>query len=157
MQLMHLSPVGTPLLTPSLTSFPLINMSECNSYCLLVWGDAGRAGAMEVNVLPLSITTVPHAGLLGLHGARHAAAVHVLGQPNVGDTRCIFTDKVHMWVQEDGMHRLIPFGQRCKWEITDYWFSFLCRTMGCVKNISLTWSAIYCSCGAVQNNTLIVP
>lgn len=74
--------------------------------------DAGRAGAVEVNVLPLPIAAVPHAGFLGLHGARHAAAVHVLGQPDVGDARRVLPNQVHVWVQEDGVHRLIPFGQR---------------------------------------------
>lgn len=69
---------------------------------------------MEVDVLPLAVAAVPHAGLLGLHGARHAAGVHVLGQSNVGNARCIFPNQVHVRVQEDGVHWLVPLGQGCK-------------------------------------------
>lgn len=67
-----------------------------------------------MDVLPLAITAVPHAGLLGLHGARHAAAVHVLGQANVGDARRVLPDQVNVRVQEDGVHWLVAFRQGCK-------------------------------------------
>lgn len=67
-----------------------------------------------MDVLPLAITAMPHTGLLRLHGAGHATAIHVLGQSNIGNTRCVFSNEVHMWVQEDGVHRLIPFGQGWK-------------------------------------------
>ena len=69
---------------------------------------------MEVDVLPLAVAAVPHAGLLRLHGAGHAAGVHVLGQSDVGDARGVLPDEVHMWVQQDGVHGLIPLGQGCK-------------------------------------------
>lgn len=71
----------------------------CVPYCRLLGGDAGRAGAVEVNVLPLAVAAVPHTGLLRLHGAGHACSIHVLGQSNVSNTRCIFPDKVHVWIQ----------------------------------------------------------
>lgn len=67
-----------------------------------------------MDILPLAIAAVPHPGLLRLHGARHATRIHVLSESNVGDAGCIFPNKVHVWIQEDGMHRLVPFGQR--WE-----------------------------------------
>ena len=64
-----------------------------------------------MDVLPLAVAAVPHTGLLRLHGAGHAGSIHVLGQSNVSNTRCIFPNKVHVWIQEDGVHRLIPFRQ----------------------------------------------
>lgn len=79
---------------------------------------------MEVNVLPLSIAAVPHAGLFGLHGAGHAAPIHVLGQSNIGDAGRILPNEVHVWVQEDGVHRLIPFGQCCKRESRETFLAF---------------------------------
>lgn len=33
-------------------------------YLLLLCGDGGRAGAVEMNILPLAVTAVPDAGLL---------------------------------------------------------------------------------------------
>lgn len=66
---------------------------------------------MEVNVLPFSIAALPHSGLFGLHGARHAIPVHVLGQSNISNACSVFPDEMHMWVQEDGVHRLISFRQ----------------------------------------------
>lgn len=45
-----------------------------------------------MDVLPLAVAAVPHAGLLRLHGAGHAAGVHVLGQSDVGDARRIFSN-----------------------------------------------------------------
>lgn len=45
---------------------------------------------MKVDVLPLAVTTVPHTGLFRLHGAGHAVGIHVLGQSNIGNARCIF-------------------------------------------------------------------
>ena len=64
-----------------------------------------------MDVLPLAVAAVPHTGLLGLHGAGHAADVHVLGQPNVGDAGSILADQVHMRVQQDGVDWLVPFGK----------------------------------------------
>lgn len=64
-----------------------------------------------MDVLPLPVPAVPHAGLLRLHGARHAGGVHVLGEADVGDARRVFPDEVDVWVQEDGVHRLVAFGQ----------------------------------------------
>ena len=64
-----------------------------------------------MDVLPLGVAAVPHAGLLGLHGAGHAAAVHVLGQADVGDAGGVLADQVHVGVQQDGVHWLVAFRQ----------------------------------------------
>jgi len=93
----------------------------CLAVANLLGGDAGRARTVEVDVLPLAVAAVPHTGLLGLHGAGHAAGIQVLGQSNIGNTRCIFPNEVHMWIQEDGVHWLVPFGQSWKGDKTaDY-------------------------------------
>lgn len=42
-----------------------------------------------MNVLPLSLSAMPDAGLLRLHGARHPPRVHVLAQADVGDARSV--------------------------------------------------------------------
>lgn len=66
---------------------------------VLLDGHAWGSGAMEVNVQPLSISAVPHTGFLWLHGARHPAPVHVLSQTDVGNTRRVLADQVHVGVQ----------------------------------------------------------
>lgn len=74
-----------------------------------------------MDVLPLSLAAVPDTGLLRLHGAGHAAGIHVLGQPNVGNARCVFPNQMHVWVQQDGVHWFIPFRQGWKEEtMADY-------------------------------------
>lgn len=69
---------------------------------------------MEVNVLPFSIAALPYTGLFGLHGARHAIPIHVLGQSNISNACSVFPDEMHMWIQEDGVHWLISFRQGCE-------------------------------------------
>ena len=66
---------------------------------------------MEVHVLPLSVPAVPDARLLGLHGAGHAAGVHVLGEADVGHARRVLADQVHVRVQQDGVDRLMALRQ----------------------------------------------
>lgn len=56
-----------------------------------------------MDVLPLGVTAVPDAGLLRLHGAWHAAGVHVLGEADVSDARRIVADQVHVGVEQDGV------------------------------------------------------
>ena len=89
----------------------MMMMMMMRKHLPLLGGHAGCAGAVEVDVLPLALATVPDAGLLGLHGARHAAAVHVLGQADVGDARRVLANQVHVGVQQDGVHRLVAFRQ----------------------------------------------
>lgn len=66
---------------------------------------------MEVDVLPLAITAVPDAGLLGLHGARHAVAVNVLCEADVGDAGRLVPDQVDVGVQQDGVDGQFPLRQ----------------------------------------------
>lgn len=66
---------------------------------------------MEVDVLPPALAAVPHAGFLRLHGAGHAASIHVLRESNVGNARCVFSNEMHVGVEQDGVHGLVPFGQ----------------------------------------------
>lgn len=66
---------------------------------------------MEVNVLPLAITAMPHASLLRLHGLWHAAPVHVLGQADVGYAGRILPNQVHVRIQDDGVDWLVALGQ----------------------------------------------
>lgn len=67
-----------------------------------------------MDVLPLAVSAVPHPGLLRLHGAGHAAAVHVLSESDVGDAGRILPNEVHVRIQENGVHRLVPLGQSCQ-------------------------------------------
>lgn len=56
-----------------------------------------------MDVLPLGVAAVPDAGLLRLHGAWHAAGVHVLGEADVSDARSVVADQVHVGVEQDGV------------------------------------------------------
>lgn len=64
-------------------------------------------------ILPLAISPVPHAGLLGLAGAGPALAIDVLGEADVGDAGCVLPDDVHVRVQDGGVDRLAVLGQHC--------------------------------------------
>ena len=88
--------------------------SERQDEGTLLGGHGGRAGAVEVDVLPLAVAAVPDAGLLRLHGARHAAAVDVLGEADVGDAGGLVPDQVDVGIEEDGVDWLLPLGQSCR-------------------------------------------
>lgn len=60
-----------------------------------------------MDVLPLAVTALPDAGLLGLHGARHAVAVDVLGEADVGDAGGLFPNQVDVGVEQDGVYWLL--------------------------------------------------
>lgn len=66
---------------------------------------------MEVDVLPFAITTVPDTRFFRLHGARHIADIHVLGEPYISDACSILTDQVYMRVQQDGVDGFVAFGE----------------------------------------------
>lgn len=68
---------------------------------------------MEMYVLPLAITAVPHAGLFRLAGTGPALAINVLCEADVGDTGCILPNDVHVRVQDGGVDRLAVLGQHC--------------------------------------------
>lgn len=64
-----------------------------------------------MNVEPLSVTTVPHPGLLGLAGTGTARGVHKLREADVGDARGILPDQVDVRVEQGGVHRLAVLTQ----------------------------------------------
>lgn len=66
---------------------------------------------MEVDVLPLAVAAMPDASLLRLHGARHAVAVDVLREADVGDAGGFVPDQVDVGVEQDGVDRLLPLRQ----------------------------------------------
>lgn len=66
-----------------------------------------------MHVEPFGIAAVPHARLLRLAGARPSLAVDVLRQPDVSDAGSVLADKMHMGVEDGGVHRLAVFTQHC--------------------------------------------
>lgn len=58
---------------------------------------------MEVNILPLAVPAMPHSSLLRLHGARHVVSVDVLRESDVGYAGSIFSQQVHVRIQQDGV------------------------------------------------------
>lgn len=66
-----------------------------------------------MNVEPLAVAAVPHAGLLRLAGARPAARVHELREADVRDARRVLADQVHVRVEQGGVHRLIVLAEHC--------------------------------------------
>lgn len=71
-----------------------------------------RARAVEVDVLPLAVSAMPHSSLLWLAGARSSLAVHILSQADVRDASCIFPNQVHMGVQDGGVDWFAVLGQK---------------------------------------------
>lgn len=67
-----------------------------------------------MDVLPLAVAAVPDAGLLRLHGARHAIAVDVLGEADIGNAGSLLSNQVDMWVEQDGVDGLLPLRQSCR-------------------------------------------
>lgn len=67
-----------------------------------------------MDVLPLAVTAMPDAGLLRLHGARHTAAIDVLGETDVGDAGRLVADQVDVGVEQDGVDGLLGLGQSCR-------------------------------------------
>lgn len=96
----------------------------------LLGGHGGRAGAVEVDILPLAVAAVPDAGLLWLHGARHAAAVDVLGEADVGDAGGLVPNQVDVGVEQDGVDRLLGLGQSWRGKEHRGW-----RKMHTAKNV----------------------
>lgn len=72
------------------------------------------ARAVKVNVLPFGVTAVPHAGLFRLAAARSPLAVDELGEADVGDAGSIFSDQMHVRVQDGGVDGLTVLRQHCK-------------------------------------------
>lgn len=64
-----------------------------------------------MNVQPLSVTAVPHPGLLRLAGAGAACGVHKLCEPYVGDARRVLADEVHVGVEQGGVHGLVVLAE----------------------------------------------
>lgn len=67
--------------------------------------------AVEVDVLPPAVPTVPHPGLLRLARARAALSVHKLCQAYVGDARGVLSDHVHVRVEYGGVNGLAVLGE----------------------------------------------
>lgn len=64
-----------------------------------------------MDVEPLGISAVPDTRLLRLAAAWPALAVHVLRQSNIGDASSVFSNQVHVRVQDGCMHRLTVLTQ----------------------------------------------
>lgn len=67
-----------------------------------------------MDVLPLAVPAVPHAGLLRLAGSRPALSVHVLSQADVSDAGRVLADQVDVGVQDGGVDGLVVLGQDWK-------------------------------------------
>jgi hypothetical protein len=64
-------------------------------------GPDGRGGgvrAVEVDVLPLAVTTCPHARLLRALGVGHSVLVEVLSEADVCDARCVVGEQLDVRV-----------------------------------------------------------
>lgn len=72
-----------------------------------------RTGAVEMNVLPFGVPAVPHASLLRLAAARPALSIHKLSEADVGDAGGVFSDQVHMRVQDGGVDGLAVLRKHC--------------------------------------------
>lgn len=59
-----------------------------------------------MNVLPFGVPAVPHASLLRLAAARPALPVHKLSEADVSDAGGVFSDQVHVRVQDGGVDGL---------------------------------------------------
>lgn len=57
---------------------------------------------------------MPHAGLLRLAAARSALPVDELGEADVGDAGSLFSDQMHVRVQDGGVDGLTILRQHCK-------------------------------------------
>lgn len=68
---------------------------------------------VEVDVEPLGIAPMPHAGLFRLAGARPPLSVDVLRQANVGDAGGVLTNQMHVGVEDGGVHGFAVFTQNC--------------------------------------------
>lgn len=66
-----------------------------------------------MDVLPLALAAVPHAGLFGLAGAGPALPIDVLREADVGDARGIFANHVHVRVQDGRVDWLAILGEHC--------------------------------------------
>lgn len=72
------------------------------------------AWAMEVDVLPLAVSAVPHTRLLRLAGSRPTLSVNELGQADVSDAGRVLADQVDVGVQDGGVNGLVVLGQNWK-------------------------------------------
>lgn len=57
-----------------------------------------------MDVEPLGIAPMPHAGLFRLAGARPPLTVDVLRQADVGDAGGVLTNQMHVGVEDGGVH-----------------------------------------------------
>lgn len=66
---------------------------------------------MEMDILPLGVPAMPYPCLLRLAAAWPALTIHVLRQADVGYAGSIFTDQVHVRVQDGGVDGLAVLRQ----------------------------------------------
>lgn len=69
------------------------------------------ARAVEVDVLPLAVSALPHTRLLRLAGSRPTLRVNKLSQADVSDAGRVLADQVHVGVQDGGVDGLVVLGQ----------------------------------------------
>lgn len=67
-----------------------------------------------MDVLPLAVPAVPHAGLFRLAGSRPTLSVHELSQADVSDAGRVLADQVDVGVQDRGVDGLVVLGQNWK-------------------------------------------
>lgn len=58
---------------------------------------------MEVNVLPFSVSAVPDASFLRLHGAGQVVRIHVLCESDVSDAGGVLADQMNVRIQKNGV------------------------------------------------------
>lgn len=63
-----------------------------------------------MDVLPLAVPAMPHAGFLRLAGPRPTLAVDKLSEANVGDAGRVLADQVDVGVQDCGVDGLAVLG-----------------------------------------------
>lgn len=64
-----------------------------------------------MDVLPLAVSAMPHAGFLRLAGARPTPPVDKLSEADVGDAGGVVADQVDVGVQDGGVDGFAVFGQ----------------------------------------------
>ncbi len=66
---------------------------------------------MEMDTLPFRVPTMPHPRLFRLAAARPALPIHVLCEADVGDAGGLFSDQVHVRVEDGGVDGLTVLRQ----------------------------------------------
>lgn len=98
----------------------------------------GRSSrTVEMDVLPFGVPAMPHPRLLWLAAARSALAIHILREADVGNAGGLFSNQVHVRVEDGGVDGLTVLGEHCD-RNTTHFRSGITNNRIKVKSIKLT-------------------